>query len=73
MEANARIKMASKNLDMIVANDVTQPGAGFHADDNEVKIITADERIVGVPIMAKERVADRVLDAVTKYRKRISS
>ncbi len=70
LEANAEVKLNAKNLDLIVANDVTQPGAGFHSDTNAVKIITSDARTVGVPLMEKDRVADRVFDAVTKYRAR---
>jgi phosphopantothenoylcysteine decarboxylase/phosphopantothenate--cysteine ligase len=73
LEENARRKLAGKNLDMIVANDVTQPGAGFHTDTNAVKIITADDHVIAIPLMPKDRVADRVLDTVTRYRKRTSS
>ena len=64
LEANARRKLDQKHLDLIVANNVTQPGAGFHHDTNAVHIITADGKALGVPLMSKERVADRVLDAV---------
>jgi phosphopantothenoylcysteine decarboxylase/phosphopantothenate--cysteine ligase len=73
LEENARRKLTGKNLDMIVANDVTQPGAGFHTDTNAVKIITADDHVIAIPLMPKDRVADRVLDTVTRYRKRTSS
>lgn len=67
LEANAREKLTKKNLDLIVANDVTMPGAGFHHDTNAVKIITSDGKVVGVPLMDKDKVADRVLDAIAKF------
>ena len=69
LAANARAKLEAKRLDMIVANDVTAPGSGFHTDTNAVRIFTADGREVGVPQMEKDRVADRVLDVVAKLRK----
>ncbi|MBI5017674.1 MAG: bifunctional phosphopantothenoylcysteine decarboxylase/phosphopantothenate--cysteine ligase CoaBC [Deltaproteobacteria bacterium] len=67
---HARAKLREKNLDLIVANDVTAPGAGFHADTNAVRILGADGSEVGVPLATKDRVADRVLDCVVKIRKR---
>jgi phosphopantothenoylcysteine decarboxylase/phosphopantothenate--cysteine ligase len=66
---NARAKLREKKLDLIVANDVTAPGAGFNADTNAVRILGADGREVGVPLASKDRVADRVLDAVVRLRK----
>lgn len=66
VEKNAKEKLARKNLDMIVANDVTAPGAGFNHDTNAVKIITRDGKIAGIPLMDKDKVADRVLDAIAK-------
>jgi phosphopantothenoylcysteine decarboxylase/phosphopantothenate--cysteine ligase len=68
LEANARAKLAEKNLDAVVANDVTAPGAGFLVDTNAVKIFTADGAEIGVPLTTKERVADRVLGVVVKLR-----
>lgn len=66
LEANARKKLAAKNLDMIVANDVTKPGAGFHSDNNAVTLLTPDGGVQAIPLMPKERVADRILDAVAR-------
>jgi len=68
VEANARAKLAAKKLDVIVANDVTAPNAGFHVDTNAVRIFTAEGKEVGVPLMTKDRVADRVLGVVVKLR-----
>ncbi len=69
MEVNARAKLAEKNLDAVVANDVTRTDAGFHVDTNEVVIFTADGQRIGVPKMAKDRVADRILALVVKMRR----
>jgi phosphopantothenoylcysteine decarboxylase/phosphopantothenate--cysteine ligase len=63
---NARAKMVKKNMDMIVANDVTQKGAGFGYDTNMIKIITADGEIEEMPLMSKIEVADRILDCIKR-------
>jgi len=73
IEENAKIKMVSKKLDIIVANDVTRKDAGFHADTNAVKVMTSDDKHIGIPLMEKEKVADRVLDAIVKYRRRMKA
>jgi len=59
---HAREKLANKNLDMIVANDVTQEGAGFNGDTNIVRFLTADGDVEELPLMSKEEVADTLLD-----------
>ena len=59
----ARAKRARKNLDMIVANDVSMADRGFDATTNEVTLITQDDEEV-VPLQSKERVAARILDRV---------
>jgi phosphopantothenoylcysteine decarboxylase/phosphopantothenate--cysteine ligase len=61
--ARGRRKLDAKRVDLIVANDVTQPGAGFEHDTNAVTIITRD-RDVAVPLQSKAAVADRILDHV---------
>jgi phosphopantothenoylcysteine decarboxylase/phosphopantothenate--cysteine ligase len=60
--ANARKKIETKNLDMIVANDVAAAGAGFCCDTNIIKIIDRDGTITDFPIMSKEKVAEAILD-----------
>ncbi|MDF1551783.1 MAG: bifunctional phosphopantothenoylcysteine decarboxylase/phosphopantothenate--cysteine ligase CoaBC [Deferrisomatales bacterium] len=65
---NARRKLEAKHLDVIVANDVTSPRAGFHSDTNTVQILTADGDEVRVPNLPKDRVADRILGVVAKLR-----
>ena len=58
--AHARDKLARKNFDMIVANDVTQPGAGFDVDTNIATIIT-HQQAESLPIMTKKALADEIL------------
>ncbi|MGB7132186.1 MAG: bifunctional phosphopantothenoylcysteine decarboxylase/phosphopantothenate--cysteine ligase CoaBC [Candidatus Sulfotelmatobacter sp.] len=69
---NARQKLASKNLDGIVVNDVSREGVGFDSERNQVTIITRDE-IVEVPETTKWEVAQRVLDQVVRIRDRRKS
>lgn len=71
LEKNALKKLKGKNLDLIVANDVSSPDSGFNVDVNAVRIIDGEGHSINVPLMEKERVADRVLDAIVKYRKKI--
>ena len=66
--ANARKKLAEKNLDLIVANDVSRPGAGFAVDTNIVKVIDRSGKVEELPLMSKEDLADRVLDRVLSLR-----
>ena len=61
--ANAAAKLASKQLDIIVANDVTEAGSGFGSDDNRVTLLYAGGRQEPLPIMAKGEVARRVCEA----------
>ena len=61
---NAKGKVKKKNLDFIVANDLTKEGAGFGVDTNIVKIIDKDGIISEYPIMKKEEVANVILDKV---------
>lgn len=68
VEKNALEKLQSKNMDMIVANDVTQEGAGFSTDTNIVKIIKGKEYIKSFPIMDKTKVADVILDEILLIR-----
>ncbi len=61
---NARGKLARKGADMIVANDVTQEGAGFDTDTNIVTLFLRDGREIPLPKLTKFEVANRVLDQV---------
>ncbi len=66
---NAAAKLRAKQLDFIVANDVTQEGAGFEADTNIVTILFADGSTKALEKMSKLDVANRVLDEVVELRK----
>ena len=62
--ANSREKLKAKNLDMIVANDVSRTDAGFETDTNMVKILSADGEMEESPLLTKEEVADLILDRI---------
>ncbi|HKW89115.1 MAG TPA: bifunctional phosphopantothenoylcysteine decarboxylase/phosphopantothenate--cysteine ligase CoaBC [Candidatus Acidoferrales bacterium] len=66
---NARHKLSSKGADIIVANDVTQEGAGFDADTNIVTMHLRDGREIPTPKLSKFDVANRILDCVAELRK----
>ena len=61
---HARTKLAAKNLDWIVANDVSAEGAGFDGDTNIVTLLARDGREVSLPLLTKREVAEQILDAV---------
>ncbi len=65
---NARKKLASKNADLIVANDVTAEGAGFDHDTNIVTLFSRDGRDLALPKLSKSEVAQRILDEVLRLR-----
>jgi phosphopantothenoylcysteine decarboxylase/phosphopantothenate--cysteine ligase len=67
---NARAKLSRKGADMIVANDVTQEGAGFDTDTNIVTLFLRDGRDIALPKMAKLDVANRILDQALQIQKR---
>lgn len=60
---NAQKKRKKKNADLMVANDVTKPGAGFGVDTNVVTLID-DDGLESLPLLSKREVADRILDRV---------
>jgi phosphopantothenoylcysteine decarboxylase/phosphopantothenate--cysteine ligase len=64
--AYGRGKLERKRLDAVVVNDISRPGIGFDADDNEVTILTADGGERRVAQTSKRRVAEAVLDAVSE-------
>jgi phosphopantothenoylcysteine decarboxylase/phosphopantothenate--cysteine ligase len=68
---NAREKLAKKNLDMVVANDVSAPGVGFQHDTNAVTIYlsTGDEKLV--PLAGKRTIARHLLDSVVEIRQQV--
>lgn len=65
---SARKKLAQKNADLIVANDVTAEGAGFDVDTNIVTMFSRDGRDLPLPRSSKAEVAQRILDEVLRLR-----
>ncbi len=63
MEENSRRKLQKKNLDLIVANNLKEAGAGFGTDTNVVTLISK-EASIQLPIMSKEEVAERLLSHI---------
>lgn len=70
---NATAKLKQKNLDLIIANDVKQSGAGFQTDTNIVKILDRKGGIEELPLMDKMEVAERILDRAKQFLKRKSN
>ncbi|MEX2705133.1 MAG: bifunctional phosphopantothenoylcysteine decarboxylase/phosphopantothenate--cysteine ligase CoaBC [Candidatus Freyrarchaeum guaymaensis] len=65
-------KIRKANLDLIVANDISQEGAGFASNNNEVYVIDKSGEVTHIPLSPKRVVASRILDIVVKkYREKI--
>ena len=62
--AAGRQKLATKDLDLIVVNDATEPGAGFGVDTNRVTLIDRNGAEERLPLLTKRDVADAILDRV---------
>lgn len=67
---NAREKLRGKNLDMIVANDVSRNDSGFDTQTNAITILTRNQDALELPLMSKREAADRILDVIVDLRKR---
>ena len=61
---NARRKLDKKQLDLMVANDITDPSSAFGSDTNKVTLIDRDGKVDSLPLLSKREVADRILDSV---------
>ena len=68
MLENSRKKLKKKNLDLIVANNLKEKGAGFGTPTNRVTLISADDE-TALPLMSKEEVSDRILDYILDLKK----
>jgi phosphopantothenoylcysteine decarboxylase/phosphopantothenate--cysteine ligase len=68
LRENAVAKLTAKNLDMIVANDVSAEGAGFNGDTNIVRFIWGNGRSEELPLLSKEKVSGEILDRVMALR-----
>jgi len=64
MVANAKQKLEKKQLDLIVANDITDKDSAFGSDTNKVTLISRDGKIDSLPLLTKREVADKILDKV---------
>ena len=62
--ANAKQKLEKKQLDLIVANDITSAKSGFNSDTNKVTIIDRKGKVENLPLLTKREVADKILDRV---------
>ena len=67
---NARAKLQRKNLDLLVANDITAEGSGFDVDTNAVTLLDRDGTATPLPVMSKDTVADRIYDWFLQYKSR---
>ena len=67
MIENSRKKLEKKNLDLIVANNVKEQGAGFGTDTNIVTLLSEKDTLT-LPLLSKEEVADRLLDYILSHR-----
>ena len=63
----ARSKMEKKDLDVVIANDITKEGAGFNTDTNIATILSKDAQN-DLPLMSKRELADRILDEIVRLR-----
>lgn len=68
LDEHARGKLVRKDLDLVVANDVTAPGAGFDVDTNQVSILDASGGSERLALLPKEEVAEAILDRVVRLR-----
>ncbi len=64
---NAESKLKAKNLDLIVANDISAPDAGFSVDTNRVTLLYADGRREALPLMSKEQVAESIVERLAVF------
>ena len=67
---NAIKKLREKNLDMIIANDVTLPGSGFDVDTNVATIVDGSGTPQSLPLLSKDDLADRIYDSILSLKQR---
>ncbi|MBI4445194.1 MAG: bifunctional phosphopantothenoylcysteine decarboxylase/phosphopantothenate--cysteine ligase CoaBC [Acidobacteria bacterium] len=63
---NARLKLREKRLDLVVLNDVSQPGVGFQSDYNQITVISPDGECEDLPLLPKHQVAQLLWDRISK-------
>jgi len=69
--ANAKQKLKKKNLDLIVANDITATDSGFGVDTNKVTLIDRSGKIENLPLLSKREVAEKILGRVIALAKKV--
>ena len=69
LEANAEAKLVSKNLDLLVANDVTAPGAGFETETNIVTFFQPGQEAESLPLLSKTKVAHELWNRIQMLRR----
>ncbi|WP_333520492.1 phosphopantothenoylcysteine decarboxylase, partial [Allisonella histaminiformans] len=67
--AHGREKLVRKNLDLLVANDVSSPESGFHVDENQVSLLTPDGHVSSYPRMAKEDIGTLIIEKIASIMK----
>jgi phosphopantothenoylcysteine decarboxylase / phosphopantothenate---cysteine ligase len=67
LKSNATKKLQSKTLDMIVANDITQPNSGFNVDTNKVILIFPDGATEQLPLLQKSEVAEKIIQHLISW------
>jgi phosphopantothenoylcysteine decarboxylase / phosphopantothenate---cysteine ligase len=71
LESYAKSKMERKNLDIIVANDVSNKDTGFGSENNKALILVRNsEKAIEIPLMSKREMADKILDEVVRLRQK---
>ena len=68
LEANAREKLIRKHCDLIIANDVSQPGIGFDSDQNQVLLVYPD-RTEAIPLASKHAISLQLVDAIVELKR----
>ena len=61
---SARKKLVSKNLDLIIGNNISEPDSAFGSDNNTVVIIDRDNNVESLPFMPKTAIAQHILDRI---------
>ena len=67
MLENSRKRLDKKNLDMVVANNLKEAGAGFGTDTNVITIITRDG-VLSLDLMSKEEAAGKIMDEILQHK-----
>jgi len=73
LEHAKKDELMKKNLDLVAANDISAPGAGFDVDTNIVTLIDRKGKVENLPLMHKREVADKILDRVAKLLPKLKS